>query len=535
MKRGWAAAARLSVFFACALALQWYGGAYASEGGGDPDEPGHIVTGLMVRQYAAEGLGESPMHFARSYYLHYPKVALGHWPPVFYIEQAMWTLVFPSTRSSLLVLIALFASVMAAITYPIVEARAGTLIAWSACLLLLSAPGVALYDRMVMTEIPLALSILAAMIFFGLYVDTGSLRYAVLFGVSAAVSLLTKGSGLVLSLLPILAVTIARRWDLLRRGSFWLPALLVVGICAPWYLLAPSALHERVIPLGGPGLIVQRWALPPGVWAGRFGWVFSSLVLIGLAWVIFRAVRREPVQGIWASAAAVVISGTLFPMFFAVWERRHQVEEAAAFAMLAAGGALWAMSRLPAKISTAVVAGGTLLMLASNVAGIQRQEPSNYGRMADAIVRGEFATAKVILVSSDPTGEGVLVSEVAQREPSPIRYMLRGSKLLADVSWLGTDSRERFATGEEIGSYLSSLPVDLVILDRARPTKFKFGGLLAAALEGNPEGWEHVELTSRADEFTVYRRLPDARRSEVQTSEGQIDDVLAKALSSMTP
>src|SRR5688572_12835379 len=76
------------MFLALALALQIVRGSYHDEFNGSPDEPAHFVTGLMVRDYVANGLPGSPMAFARDYYLHYPKVAFGQWPPILYVVQA---------------------------------------------------------------------------------------------------------------------------------------------------------------------------------------------------------------------------------------------------------------------------------------------------------------------------------------------------------------------------------------------------------------------------------------------------------------
>src|SRR6266705_2811655 len=107
MRPRWAGAFRVAELSGFAIALQWGAGAYQSEVAGDPDEPAHLVTGLMARDYLSHAGERGPMQFARDYYLHYPKVAIGHWPPLFYAEQALWTLVFPSSRSSLLMMIAL--------------------------------------------------------------------------------------------------------------------------------------------------------------------------------------------------------------------------------------------------------------------------------------------------------------------------------------------------------------------------------------------------------------------------------------------
>ena len=84
----------LLLYFSITVLLQWASGTYHSDFGGYPDEPGHYVTGLMVRDYIAAGFPDSPFRFAENYYLHYPKVAIGHWPPVFYSIQAAWMLIF---------------------------------------------------------------------------------------------------------------------------------------------------------------------------------------------------------------------------------------------------------------------------------------------------------------------------------------------------------------------------------------------------------------------------------------------------------
>jgi hypothetical protein len=88
-------------FLAIVIALQWASGAYQAEFGGYPDEPAHYVTSLMVHDYIVGLHWGSPLQFAVDFYRHYPKVALGHWPPFFYIVQALWMLLFSVSRTSI--------------------------------------------------------------------------------------------------------------------------------------------------------------------------------------------------------------------------------------------------------------------------------------------------------------------------------------------------------------------------------------------------------------------------------------------------
>ena len=98
---------RLALFLALmvlAIGAQWFGCAYAVDPSEHGDESAHIVTGLMVRDWIASGFPRPAMAFAENYYLKYPRMALGHGPPIFYVVQA--ALPFPPSRSGLLLMMA---------------------------------------------------------------------------------------------------------------------------------------------------------------------------------------------------------------------------------------------------------------------------------------------------------------------------------------------------------------------------------------------------------------------------------------------
>ncbi|SRR5712691_11126834 len=502
--------ARTALLFLCCLGISFLSGAFASETREDPDEPAHIVTGLMVHDYLTHGLGSPPLAFARDYYIHYPKVAIGHWPPLFYLEQALWTLIFPPTRTYLLCMMALLAAAVASLTYSILRDQHGRVVAWCAALLLLTLPASAAGSTQIMTEIPQTLVILAAMISLSKYLDSAKSKYAVAFGLWSAASLLAKGTGIVLAPLPILAVLLTRRWELLRRPSFWLPALLVLTIAGPWYLGAPSALHEPVARFGGPGLARWRLGFPPFIWVDHFGWVVSCLALAGLLWYVYRSLKGDRFPGVIVTAAALAICGTSFPFFFAVWESRHQAEVSPAFVIMAAAGAAWLFSLKPLdKCSGGLKAVAACLLSAVlcswNLMHLYRQKSSGYGELAQSIVHDRTGPIHVLLISASPTGEGALISEIAQREPHPRRYILRSTKLLADLTWMGLEVRPRFHATEEVHDYLAGLPLEMVVFDRTTPPRFSYGELLEHAVLSHPEEWQPwAEAPAR---FHVFLRI----------------------------
>src|SRR6266568_1036104 len=73
------------LFFLLVVTLQYRNGAYEKGFGAYPDEPAHYVTGLMVYKYVTTAFGTDPMAFGERFYAHYPAVAFGHWPPLFYL------------------------------------------------------------------------------------------------------------------------------------------------------------------------------------------------------------------------------------------------------------------------------------------------------------------------------------------------------------------------------------------------------------------------------------------------------------------
>src|SRR6185369_15418935 len=74
----------LGVSVACVLltiGLHLYRGDPLTYTNGYEDEGAHFLTGVMISDYVRHGIPMSPFRFANQFYLHYPKIAFGSWPP----------------------------------------------------------------------------------------------------------------------------------------------------------------------------------------------------------------------------------------------------------------------------------------------------------------------------------------------------------------------------------------------------------------------------------------------------------------------
>ncbi|MGI8919323.1 MAG: hypothetical protein ACR2H6_12055, partial [Pyrinomonadaceae bacterium] len=133
-------AARLLIIFALTLLFQWASGAHYAALGAEPDEASHYVTGVMIRDYVACGLPNNPITFAKDFYVHYPRVAFGLWPPLFHMLSGVWMLAFGTDRMSVMFLLAALTAIWAFIFYRIGRPVLGTSGAAVSAFLLVSLP-----------------------------------------------------------------------------------------------------------------------------------------------------------------------------------------------------------------------------------------------------------------------------------------------------------------------------------------------------------------------------------------------------------
>ena len=182
----WRSAIVFAAYFALIVGLQWRASAVDAGFGEYPDEPAHYVTGLMVHDYLKAGLPSHPVAFAVDFYSHLPQVGLGHWPPLFYIAEAVWMLLFGVSRASVLVLIALIAAGLAWAVFRETAKEFGLATGLVGGALIALLPIVRWSDNLVMTDMLVALLGFLACCAWGRYLDSGRIADSLWYGLLAA-------------------------------------------------------------------------------------------------------------------------------------------------------------------------------------------------------------------------------------------------------------------------------------------------------------------------------------------------------------
>lgn len=484
-------------FLALALGLQILGGAYRCEFGGHPDEAGHYVTGLLIRDFIARAKPGNPMSYAKTYYVHYPKVALGNWPPGFYVVQAAWTLPFGAGRTQVLVLMALVGAVLASVIAGVAAARVPRPLAAACGTVFLLLPLVQSHVAMVMTEPTIALLALVATLFWARYLTDGRPADSLVFGVVAAACILTKGTGFLLAGVPVLSLLAARRWDLLKRVSFWLAAVVVVLLAGPWTLLTFNLAKEGWLE-GGPSLAFTLRAIP--YYAGKLhqamGSPLTALLLLGLALALAKAWREGRKAGLEAALAALVLSVLLLHILVPCGhEPRHLIPALAGGCILAALGAqeIWTRlgnTRLGRRGEAAVLALLLAVVFGFETLAIPQKGYAGFQAVAERILADPKENGTGLFVSSDARGEGMFIAEIAMREKRPGHIVQRASKLLASSSWSGGDYAAKATDAAELAQVFAEAKVGLIAVDTTVPAerlaKMPHHSLLLEVAAANP-------------------------------------------------
>ena len=465
-----------------ALLLQAHAGAYQSEFGAHADEPAHVVTGMMVRDYLAGGMleGTSPMKFARDYYERYPKVALGHYPPAFYVIEGIW-LIPSRSPAATLVLMAVMAATAAFLTWrAALHHDLPHSLAWIPAALFITHPLVRIYTAIVMSDLLLVIFCLLATGAWRRFLGSSSTRDALTFGLWAAAAILTKGSGLFLALLPPLSIALSGKWQLLKSRSLWLAPIPVIVLAMPWMVATRHITAEGMSHVPLPEYIAGAIPFFARNLIGEFGWIACLLTLAACASAAILALRGRPVDDSTACHVAIIVGLLVF--YIAIpsgLDARYFLPLVPSLFLLVTDAARRLADLIAGRLSpaspppqrTTIATAGTCLLAAAIWLESTRPVSKSFGGYAEVIEAiaaepSDLAGGEQIdiLVASAPHGEGSAITAAVFSPDAPIRIH-RSTKALIDTDWLGREPRPVAPAGEELWRHVRELGIEWILLE----------------------------------------------------------------------
>jgi GT2 family glycosyltransferase len=475
--------------------MQLAAGAYTADFAGHPDESSHFVTSVMVSRFIDHPF-QDPLEFAARTYLQYPKVAMGHWPPLGYLLQGLWMHATGVGRIQALALVLVLAVLAAFTLYELLWPDVGRPLAVGAAVMWLLQYAVRQSYQQVMMDIPVVLASLLALVVFRQYVTRPIPSTALSFGLIAALALLIKSNAIVLALVPPCYVVLGSRWDLIRRRDFWLAAAPPVLLAEPWHIWATLHFYRNFTGWAGlPGTTGAASIFVWSIWWEMGGVALAVAATVGL---VLALKRRTNCELLWA---AVLISSIATNFLFrAMGEPRHLLIALAAMialSLLAMRGLAWPI----------VVVAAAMLLLWN-----WRWLPSPHHGYTEAAIAIDRGPRGAVLLSGP--GDGAVIAAAAAIHSNATgpnatgqRLWLRAAKLMGNVSWSGRVISATVTTTQQVHSMLDACGINQVLLDGPHGgNPAPFDDLLRKALDGTTE-WCVVALPKSETGTRLFRRL----------------------------
>ncbi len=511
------------VLFITAITLQFLSGARGLELAQWADEPAHVVTAVMVHDYLSAGAPGPPQKYAEQYYAHYPKIALGIWPPLLYLVAGIWMFAFGVTPTALLLLSSTIVASLASLLALSVKRLWGNAMGMVAGLLFLALPSIQTSNSTFMLDVPVALISFAAMLIMERYFRAQSKLLAVALGLTISAAMLTKGNANALVLMVGLMLVITGRFSLLRQSSLYICGLIVVFIGLPWQFITLRYLSRgsNIVPFSFD-LISRKTLLYMGILARDLTYPVILFIVIGLAVSLWRARRDDGVEtSALASASslllAIIIFHCLVPVVGAVDPRYMTSALAPSIILFLSGCRYIASLRLQNKAYftarlTALVSGCILFAVYLGAIRLNaKRVPLGFSQVA-SVALNENRSCCNMLISSDSIGEGAFASEVLFRDRAISRVILRATKLVSESAWNGQSFRLLLRDDKAVAHMLADNAIDVVVVDLTRTESEAARSLLLSGLALEEDQWQATTISGgHSRSFAVYRRLQTDR------------------------
>lgn len=493
------------------LFIQWTTGAWRDDFSATGDEPSHFTSSVAMTSYLTSGQILRPYAFVSRYYLHYPKVAYGKWPPFFYVISGVWFLMFSPSRLTAMLLIALETTLLGLVTFWVASRLLSPLLAIIAAITVVITPFFALHSTIFMLEPQTALLGLLSLVAFSAVLENPGWKTGVAFALVTSACILTKANGWAL----MISAGLGYLWLRTQNRARFLPivALLVATtvMSAPFYVLFVHAMSDGNL-AAKPSLWFTLGAVPAYLKgsAEAMGLAVCGLFLMRLFLCVRNAYRPKEHRPL----IALLVTWTVGPFMFqaivpASFEIRHLAIAFPCVVLLA----FTVIDRLFDRFGQGLVhvAGITLLLVTVPWAMPQRYSPLFLIAAPQIASKLSSTTNQAILLSSNGSGEGRLVASMAALDPKGTKYFcVRATKLIVDSDWGAFDYHLLARTKEDVLKKLDSVPVGYVAIHdmgyRGRPHY----ALLRDAVLSAPEKWrptgviESVSVPDGKETLTIY-------------------------------
>jgi hypothetical protein len=456
------------------------------------------------------------MGAATDFYVHYPKISIGHWPPAYYGILGLVFLVLPPTLPVIFAVNVLFAALPALGVAAALSMLADRRAALAGALVYAVTPLVLEGYVMFMADQPLTACLVAATavwIVFSVRPGWGS---ALAFALLAATAVLIKGNGWLVVFIPVFHIALTGNWKLLLSVRLDVAAALAAAIVVPWYMLtakiaADGFNYQAGLPYATKALLYNVQAL------GRNVTPVGGLLALYAIVAEFRARRADPARWTIVSAVISLLLATLLLQSLVPVDivERYMAPALPAVVVLAVLGAVRLLAHLRAGIAAPVLAVLAVVLAIPGIVHLAQRVPKADTGIAAVTDRLAAARPVLTVVDGSASTEGWFIADMAVHDSALRGYVVRASKLLADSNFMGSTYSLKYHDTADVLAELHRLGVQHVVIVReggkdAYPHSAQMRAALARADSGFRLG-QSLPHQYRPGVTEVYDAIDPAR------------------------
>lgn len=444
----------------------YHSGAY-NAGFSGADESSHFLNGFFINEYLGSHLTTNPLSYAVKYYIHYPKLSIGHWPPAYYGFLGLIFFLLPATACSAFIVNLFVSALPVLFVAGILLCIGGKRLAfigafvYSLCPLVLEGYSFFMLDQI------LSAFVAATVCTWVLYVRTQTWIRALSFAALFTVTVLIKGNGWLLIFVPPYYLVLTNSWSVLRAPALYVAFAFAVLVVVPWYWLTSNIAADGFNYHVGISYAILALTENLRTAAGNLTWLFIPLTMAGF--VSLRRMRIEqplPCQIATGCASVILATLTLQSLVPVDIVDRYMAPAMPAIIILSLAGIngiLLAKHRIAPLFAFAAVA----MMVAPGFLFLLNIEPKS-DLQAKTVATTIISNKKphIYLIDGTAGAEGGYIAELASKDRPLQNYVLRSSKIFADSNFMGSDYHLKYSTKDEVLAEINRLGVSHIVVVR---------------------------------------------------------------------
>jgi len=478
------------------------------------DAPRHALNGAFVKDMVA-AMPAHPAAWAMQYYVKYPALTILFYPPLFYVILAPFYAVFGVSHATAVAVELLHYFALSFGLYMLVRRWVGPLTAIAVGLSAMAAPGIALWGRQVMLEVPSVAFAVWSAVLLEDHLASGRLSRLYLAMFLLLCATYTKITTIFLFPVFALVLIVAQGWQELGKRQIWFVIVFtVLGLIPVAFLTLKFGQANVQSVTGIPDARVARDSIAGWTWYVRqmpwqLGWPLLALAVLAIPLGI--AGRLSPRLSL-ADLTLIcgwIVLGYLFLSLIDLKEARHALVFLP-MVLVAAGLSLDAL--LPARAT-----GPTLMLLVVGTGiytWLQAPTPfvDGYREAAEWIARE--APKEAIVVFSGKR-DGSFIFDMRAIKVRGDISIIRSDKLLLDIAVRRTIGvQQKDLSEQQIGDLLDRDGVSYVVAQddfwTDLPEMARFQAVLRSP---HFQVEEHIPVVSNVPtedrNLTIYRNLGD--------------------------